>query len=182
MAHSAASLWLRLLVTRGPYTSDIQKRFSITCECWKASVLIWARASGSTLSPPVPCAKEAGMKKRAVTIAAACLKRSTFMEILAFMRILAKLNAYSGGNPRHSGTKKSFSHANCPEVALGEIIFLASVRARDGRERRFRPVATLGAAINLTFVPVDDDPPKRARNSSWPPQYTFLWLSSRRPR
>jgi hypothetical protein len=33
------------------------------------------------------------------------------MEILAFMRIPAKLNAYSGGNPQHSGNKKSFSHA-----------------------------------------------------------------------
>ena len=39
------------------------------------------------------------MRKRAVAIAAACLKRSRFMEILAFMRIPAKLNAYSAGNP-----------------------------------------------------------------------------------
>jgi hypothetical protein len=36
------------------------------------------------------------MKKRAVAIATACLKRSRFMEILAFMRIPAKWNAYSG--------------------------------------------------------------------------------------
>jgi hypothetical protein len=36
------------------------------------------------LSPPGACAKEAGMRKRAVTIAAACLKRSRFIEILAF--------------------------------------------------------------------------------------------------
>ena len=42
------------------------------------------------------------------------------MEILAFMRIPAKLNAYSAGNPQHSGNKKSFSHANCPEVFIRE--------------------------------------------------------------
>ena len=60
------------------------------------------------------------MRKRAVTIAAAGLKRCRFMEILAFMRIPAKLNAYSAGNPQHSGNKKSFSHADCPEVRLWE--------------------------------------------------------------
>ena len=44
------------------------------------------------------------------------------MEILAFMRILAKLNtAFEGANPRHSGNKKSFSHANCPEVSVEEV-------------------------------------------------------------
>jgi hypothetical protein len=36
------------------------------------------------LSPPVVCAKEVEMRKRAVTIAAASLKRSRFIEILAF--------------------------------------------------------------------------------------------------
>jgi hypothetical protein len=34
------------------------------------------------------------------------------MEILAFMTIPAKLNAYSGGNPQHAGNKLSFSHAD----------------------------------------------------------------------
>jgi hypothetical protein len=42
------------------------------------------------------------------------------MEILAFMRIPAKLNAYSAGKSAHSGNKKSFSHANCPEGPFWE--------------------------------------------------------------
>jgi hypothetical protein len=49
------------------------------------------------------------------------------MEILAFMRIPAKWNAYSGGNPRHSGNQRSFSHANCPEVRFTSTISIRGV-------------------------------------------------------
>ena len=71
------------------------------------------------------------------------------MEILAFMRIPAKLNAYSGGNPRRSGNKKSFSHNNCPEVWI----------AADPFKHGFRVLITgpHGFERTVTFA-IDEDP------------------------
>ncbi len=61
------------------------------------------------------------MREKAVTIAAAGLKRSRFMEILAFMRIRRTGTRIPGRNPQHSGNKKSFSHADRPAISKRDI-------------------------------------------------------------
>ena len=58
------------------------------------------------------------MRKSAVAIAVACLKRSRFMEIFAFSGCLTPLH---GVRACPDWDKKSFSHGSCPEVRLWEV-------------------------------------------------------------